>query len=435
MEADAARDPVAVLPPALVRALFARLPVDARLACARVCRSWHAALADDMMWARLDLSAGSGGLKYAATACDSLLRVAAARARGRLAALDVSGCTYITFEALLEAVTLNDSLRCLKCERFGFPRAVQHAELLALCGAQQLTSLSTDVACANVEEACALLRSEPPFAALRMRRLSLELPFMAAEAETLALAAALTEHESLAEMYLCSAPLHTPAALDAVVDAAQRLTSVTLRLCGLGPASAPALARLLGSPALRELELSDGERQLADEPAAVTLGDALRASPALTSLTLSGVGLWRDAAAAAALLGALTAHPRLRKLCLSSNAAATPEERATAGALLGALVAANSAALQELELSLGDLGEAGLGSLLDALPANMHLQSLIAAADSISEPFVRARLLPAVRDNGSLQRLVLLGLDPDASFVAREAEALVFGRRIATARR
>jgi hypothetical protein len=311
---------------------------------------------------------------------------------------------------------------------------VQHAELLALCGAApQLTSLAADVACASAEEACALLRSEPPFAALRMRRLSLELPFMAAEAETLALAAALTEHESLAEVFLCNAPLHTPAALEAFVDAAQRLTSVTLRFCGLGTASAPALARLLGSPALRELELSEME-QLADEPAAAVLGDALRASPALTTLTLSGVGLWRDAAAAAALLGALTAHPRLRKLSLS--AAAAPEEQPTAGALLGALVAANSAALQELEVSQGDLGEAGLGPLLDALPANTHLQSLIATAESISEPFARARLLPAVRANGSLQRLVLLGLlDTDAYSVAREAEALVGARCIATARR
>jgi hypothetical protein len=41
----------------LVVAIFALLPVDQRLLCRAVCRSWRATLANVSLWLRLDLSA------------------------------------------------------------------------------------------------------------------------------------------------------------------------------------------------------------------------------------------------------------------------------------------------------------------------------------------------------------------------------------------
>ncbi len=119
-------------------------------------------------------------------------------------------------------------------------------------------------------------------------------------------------------------PLDTPAALDALVDAAsaRRLMSLTLCGCGLSPASAPALARLLRSDALTALSIdgamSDGPfdvvatQQLLDVPAASLLASALRESGSLTQLSLTSIGLFCDVAAATELLNALSEHTSLR---------------------------------------------------------------------------------------------------------------------------
>ncbi len=82
------------------------------------------------------------------------------------------------------------------------------------------------------------------------------------------------------------APLGTLAALDAVVDAAigLRLPSLTLYLCQLTPASAPALARLISGGSLTDLYVWNGDRQLLDQPATALVADALRADSTLTSL-------------------------------------------------------------------------------------------------------------------------------------------------------
>jgi hypothetical protein len=52
---------VAALPHALLLEILSRLPVDCRLRCAEVCRSWRAAADDHTLWRRLDLSPATGG--------------------------------------------------------------------------------------------------------------------------------------------------------------------------------------------------------------------------------------------------------------------------------------------------------------------------------------------------------------------------------------
>jgi Ran GTPase-activating protein (RanGAP) involved in mRNA processing and transport len=206
------------------------------------------------------------------------------------------------------------------------------------------------------------------------------------------------------------APLNEPAALDAVVDLAlqRRLTCLGLYACGLSPASAPALARLVGGSALRSVVFFGERTRLLDEPAAVLLGNALRANTTLTSLAVQFVDLFNDTVAAAALLGALTAHPTLQKLDLTRNNSedehlAPADALTAAGAALGALVAANAPALRELNLNSCHLTDAGLGALLDALPANRHLRVLNCRHNLLSEAFMRERLLPAVRANPWLE--------------------------------
>jgi hypothetical protein len=220
----------------------------------------------------------------------------------------------------------------------------------------------------------------------------------------------LPTHTWLAGLQLIGAPVNVPAALDVVVDAALQLRLTYLKLCNgdLSPASAPALARVLGGTALRTLSLCGHHTALVDlldGPAALLLGNALRANTTLTEATFTCVNIFRNAATAAALLGSLTAHPSLRKLDISDNNAdglAAPVV-AAAGAALAALVAANAPALHELHMQYCRLGDAGLGPLVDALPQNTHLRSLECRMNHLSEAFKRDRLLPAVRANAWLQ--------------------------------
>jgi hypothetical protein len=178
------------------------------------------------------------------------------------------------------------------------------------------------------------------------------------------------------------------------------------------------LVRLIGGGALAELDICGMQQQLQllDAASALALGNALRASSTLTAVSLRDVGLWRDLAAATALLGALTGHPSLRLLKIFNNHV-NPAGQEEAGAALGALAAANAPALHELAVSLCYLGDAGLGPLFDALPSNTHLRTLDCIWNAPSDAFVRERLLPAVRANSSLRKLWT-----DA---AHEAEALV----------
>jgi hypothetical protein len=213
---------------------------------------------------------------------------------------------------------------------------------------------------------------------------------------------------------LVGAPLNVPAALDAMVDAALhlRLTYVEFDECGLTPASAPALARVLGGGALRTLSLSGNPSTLLDEPGAQLIGNALRANTTLTSATLKFVRLFHEPASAAALLGSLMAHPCLRKLDISYNRVRSDRLAApvvaAAGAALAALVAANAPALHELHLRDCWLGDLVMGALADALPHNMRLRILDCRHNHVAEAFMRdrmqrARVSPAARAHCKVQ--------------------------------
>lgn len=138
----------------------------------------------------------------------------------------------------------------------------------------------------------------------------------------------------------------------------------------------------------------------------------VRANTTLTALTLRGVGVWSVLPAAHALLEAATSHPSLQKLDLSDLDAAGGDDgsaaAAAAFAALGALLAANAPALQELRVNGCNLGEAGL----HALPGNTHLRLLDCADNNIEADFADDVLLPAVQANTSLRRLQADALHP-----------------------
>jgi hypothetical protein len=397
------------LPLLLVLHIFSLLPVDCRLRCAEVCRGWRAVLSERSLWTRLELTAESGVRVPVARneTLDSLLRCAAARAGGSLQSLQVI-MNCITHTALLEVTAANASaLRELRMHPGPDIWGFMSAEVEALLGAAPLLhTFAIDLFCDDMDMQAArrALRNEALFEPLRVQNLCASLRHVD-EAGVMAFAADVAAHASLKALALHAARLENGAALDAVVDAAltRRLTSVSPEDCVLSPASAPALARLLGSSVLTTLECT--YTHLIDGPASDVLAFALHANATLTSLTLRSVGVWHDPAAGASLMGALTGHASLRVLCVCSNSVEPPADPAAAGVSLGALVAANAPALTELSVSFCDLGDDGLRPLFEALPHNMHLRTLDVQGNFLSDAFARDVLLPAVRANTSLRSL------------------------------
>jgi hypothetical protein len=200
---------------------------------------------------------------------------------------------------------------------------------------------------------------------------------------------------------------------------------VALGYCRLSPASAPALARLLGGDALHSLCIANNNAPLLDGAAAAVLADALRANRTLNELMLLNMALWRDPAVAATLLGSVTAHCSLRKVNINLNLVGDAQD--AAGAALGALVAADAPALLDLDLRDCGLQEAALAPLVDALPSNTHLRKLLLGEVTASAAFVRERLLPAVRTNTSLMRLEIT-VAGEGETAAREAQEIVNSR-------
>jgi hypothetical protein len=360
----------------------------------------------------------------------TLLRGAAARSGNQLVSLNVS-LDDISDVQLLAAVAANGGTLRELCVGLSWHELMVTAHMAEafLRAAPQLRVLHAGVLCMDVATARRVLLGAPPFGPLRLTQLGLVMEGAAPD-ELLALAPA-----ELHALYVADAPLDAPAALDAFVDAvhAHGITSLGLANCGLSPASAPALARLLAG-GLQELEVYAYGQTLLDAPATGLLANALRASSTLTSLLFDDTGVWDDTALAAVLLAALTAHPTLRELLLRGNPCQWAA-RAAAGRALGALVAANAPALEILDVTACDLRDAGLRALVDALPGNTHLRSLNCRHTGMSVAFARERLLPAVRANSSLRSLAFKdeedeeaeGAEP-ALAVLREVHALVAAR-------
>jgi hypothetical protein len=408
------------LPHALALEVFSRLTVEERLRCIEVCRGWRATLDDHSAWLHLDLTRADGG-----ECSEALLRAATSRAGGQLRSLRLAS-SGPALQAALCAVAASNATT-LEELRFTAPAAFlpdcRRGESLdaLLRAAPQLRTLEADVRCDTAAEAHRVLRNEPPFGPLRVRQLRVDANAASADA-VIALTADLAAHASLTSVVMYRASLDDPAALDAVVDAtlAYRLSSVTLHDCRLSPASAPALARLLGGNTLADLHIEGGSWQLLDEPAAAMLANSLRANTSLTALTLDSIGLWHDAAAAAELMGVLIGHPRLRVLNLSWN---HPHggglQAAEAGAALGALLLANAPALQTLDIRGSQLRDEGMRPVVEALRHNTHLTKLNCRWTEMSEKFARNELLYAVRANASLPELVAADRRYD-DFAARD---------------
>jgi hypothetical protein len=436
---------LSALPLSCLLLILARVPVDTRLRCAEVCRAWRAAVADPSVWRRVDLSLQGGVFRVT----EALLRAAVARARGSLQALDVPGRREISHAALFAAIAANAASLVSLCVR-----GVQNLDdTLALLGAAPaLRHFDADVDCQlprDLQQACAALRNEPPFERLRVHTLQVCLWWSdedgnnvveASAADVLQLASAISLHQPLVDLHLEGSnqddtPLAAPAVLDAVVSAAlscRRLSCMRMFNCYLSPVSAPALARLLSSNALTELEVYNDEPvRLFDADAAVLVARALRANATLTLLKLDDVAFWADMTAAETLLDALRGHVSLRVLNLTSNAMEVAASK-RAGFALAKLVAANSRALRSLLFGYSRADETCCNPVFQALPYNTHLRTLQCRhrdkRTQMSEAFARAVVLPTVRANTSLEELNVAADDTPAESALCAAEVLVADR-------
>jgi hypothetical protein len=384
----------------------------------------------------------------------ALLRAAAARAGGELARLDVRGTGDALALADVSAVLhANASLRELRCRGAHATWAPEELRA-ALHAAPALRIHGAQVVCADsLAVALVLSGDEPPFDAGRVSCDALLFPpSPLSPGELRRLVALLRSHVSVTRVALLTAPFHAPQgrrALDELVDVCVARPLVSLQLSGEwvgGEQLHAALLRLLRHGALRVLGVlgtraaatlfparADGDGDGGDGGddggvgAARALGAALRESGTLTDLTLLGAHLWDAPRAGAALLACLTAHPRLRRLCLLGNA--TP--LALGAPALAALLAADAPALRCLDFTACALGDDGATLLFHALRCNCHARELRAAHNGISDACVRARLLPSLRANASLARLELAQAHEAPSAAQAQAQALVLRRAAA----
>ncbi len=434
------------LPLSLALLILRVLPADQRARVALVARAWRDAAAQPSLWTELDLSLASG---VTARINDDALRALAARAPGQLTMLNLNGCADVTYQAVLAVVRHNAaSLREVRhVGAANAPRAPASTSNQSLASAApHLLIFETDAVTLSFAHAIRLLRKRAPFGALRLRLLRITMrPFdeddamgedvarMGEDVESFAAAlAADTWLDSLHLLHVRALGAPLAASLWAAMEA-RRLTHLGLTRCGLSPAVIPPLARMLQW--LSSLHIFDaGDNNVLNETSGLQLAAAIAASDTLTDLSLSGIRFLRNPVVGAALSRALTAHPSLRCLALSVQPELDHGAVRAAGAMLGALVAANTPALHVLRVEDYGLG-AGLGPLFDALPRNTHLRELDCrnSVIDVDEAFARSRLLPAVRANTSLRVLEAGGLgyqhDGDVPrALLREAEALVAAR-------
>ena len=425
----------ASLPLTLAQRVFLALPVDARGRACCVCRAWRDALAEPALWTRLDTS----GVRVEKERFDVVWRGAAGRARGLLCAMDLSQ-QLVKLDDLLPVLTANaGSLRELQlC--FVRPQPFYDGDdsplvEAVLAAAPLLQVLTAELGSCTWEDAPRLLRAEPPFSLVQLRR-SLTVRFsshgrpvggmerVAPFATALADAAL---QPALSHVCVDYADTAQPALMRALVDAAlaRRLHSLTLRSC-TRPATAP-LVRLLaaGSLAVLGIFLSEPHNMPAFDPAGAALvADALRVNTKLTELHLGFANLCRDMRVAVLLLGALVGHPSLRHLLFIGEHTTTAEARIAFGAALAALVAADAPALHVLSCCYNQsLRDAGLAPIVEALALNRHLRKLDMGHTGMSEAFARNRLLPALRANTTLRELKCV--DDESGPAAAEAEQLV----------
>jgi hypothetical protein len=104
-------------------------------------------------------------------------------------------------------------------------------------------------------------------------------------------------------------------------------------------------------------------------------------------------------------MGALVGHRSLRELQITGEGHTTVEAVRVFSAALAALIAADAPALHVLRCGDYSLGDAGLATIVEALPLNRHLRTLDVSNSGMTEACARERLLPAVRANTTLREL------------------------------
>jgi hypothetical protein len=437
---DAAAHPIspdaatfASLPLPLAQRIFLALPPDARGRASCVCRAWRDALAEPSLWTRLDMSDVRVETHIDRPRLGAVLRGAAVRARGALRQLDLSQHEYVSRDVLLPVLNDNaGSLRELHLHHVVDDGNTSVTVEAVVAAAPLLQLLTADEAYCTCDHAPRMLRAEPPFALLQIRRrLDVDFPREDGGMERFApIAAALADatlQPALYQLYFWQADTAQPAMMGALADAAlaRRLRELELEDC-TPPAAAP-LARLLAGGSLTVLEITQsfGARApLFDAAGAALVADALRMNAKLTKLDFCRAHLCLDIDAACAFLGALVGHRSLREL-RSVLEVIMPEHCIAFGAAQAALIAADAPALRVLDCSMNSLGDAGLAPIVEVLPLNRHLYKLDMGHNGMSEAFARERLLPAVRTNTTLFSLECVNVEADAPAAALEAEELV----------
>ena len=430
------------LPAPLAHRILVLLSVDDRARCALVSRGWRATLSAPELWLALDMSAASGLAPSRRTA--SALLGATRCAGGAMLSLDASAVEeaappppWPRLPQLLPADSLARFVarHAPRLEELTFVRDLVDAELsprearalLAASPALRVATLAITVQ--GGDEAGRMLRREAPYERVRLIEILVRSPL-----DVPALLADSAAQPALQLFRVSGAPLHEPAALEATVNALlqRKVWRLGFTTCGLCPASAPALARLLREGSVKELGIyvePDGFGSLLDDHAAALLGEALRANRTLTCLKLGCVGLWRRPQAGAALVTALAGHPTLRELGLWSNHVA-PEEAAVAGEAIAAVIAADSPALKELRVASCSLRDEGLAPIFEALQRNSNLRLLDCSGSDVSNAFCVMVMLPLALAKPGL-KIVCDGFNADAAEELRERARLAAGQRLA----
>ena len=359
-EPAASSSPFDALPLNLLRHIMLALPVDARGRAACVCRAWRDVLADAELWKVLDLSS-EGGLDEERIT-ENLVRAAAARAAG----LRVLNLGNLQDEALAkELIAANGAtlrvLHAAEPQDFEDGLLLYEAEAF-LTAAPHLEELHAPRAVGGVTDLAALLRTRRVRASCAHTEVSSD-PL----AQALDFVAAVREHVWLERVFVSHVRHEDPAFLNAVFEAActRRLTRVvTVEASTLRPAHAHALARLLRSRCLTQLDLEVELVPALLNQTAVRLGTVLRHTGArsLKVLTLS-LGSWQHVSHGAVMSTLMQLVFSLEQLILSYNMVAR-KERAAAGRALGALIALNSPTLTGLYLAGCQLGDEGVAALL-----------------------------------------------------------------------
>ena len=364
-----------------------RVPLDERLLLVLVCTAWRRALEEPLLWATADVSCVRLDFK------DTFLRAVAAKSRGALTSLDVynSVCEFIygdhpvtmTRDALWEVLRASPQLRHLRVYSPS-DEGVRFDNITALVSAApSLRVLEADIECSD-DEACLVLRVEPPFGVLRLRRLCVN-GMNPEDAAVLTFTSALEGSAAPpSELHVIVLP-DTHVGLDALVNALvmTRMSSLIVGSVQQPPAfdATPYFVRLLKEGHLTALNVSGSLGHSNDYPPdwidSLTLSfafcEALRGSK-LTSLALCGFdALWDDLLGIHDFFDGIIGHAYLQRLSINwCTADGFAQNRRVLGDALGRLVAANAPTFAELRVY--NCGPKGLRPIIAALPVNTHLR-------------------------------------------------------------